>query len=223
MGIRSAIAVESRVTSWKTSPPGIRRLQTPNRQTGVRSPRSAAVAGSSVARSKRRAARPPVRSITTRRGLLADEIDHRSGNRCQGRPPAEARVAVLGSSPPGSVERAGPSTMSDSCGRRARWDTESGGESPCCRAPPAELDPALRVVGGGGGGLPSGHTPAQRRQHAEPRRVSRSRAPRPAAAGGAVPSRGARRGHRREVRDGRRSPDLRVWVGRERSLSSRGP
>jgi hypothetical protein len=47
MGIRSAIAVESRVTSWKPSPPGNRRFQTQDRQGSAQFPGPAAVVGSS--------------------------------------------------------------------------------------------------------------------------------------------------------------------------------
>ena len=64
MVIRSAIAVESRVTSWKPSPPANRRLQTQNRQdrgcAGPAIPRPWRVPA--VSRSNRRVARPLVRS-----------------------------------------------------------------------------------------------------------------------------------------------------------------
>jgi hypothetical protein len=122
MGIRSAIAVESRVTSSKLSPPAHRRFQTQNRQDrGMRSPRSAAVGVPAVARSSRRAAPPPVRSRRSRR-IRPDEIGCRSGDRCQGRTPATARVGGLEATgwPPCAAERSRALTNGVRRGRSAR-------------------------------------------------------------------------------------------------------
>ena len=151
------------------------------------------------------------------RGLVADEMDHWSGDCRQGRAPAGARVAALGSSRHRSRREGCLSSMSDRCGCGARRGHERRRVAPLsCTA--AELDSALRR--GGGGGLRSGHTPAQRRQPAEPPRVCRSRGWRPAAAGGGGSAFGARRGHRRRVRDREALLELHGYAGKERSLCS---
>ena len=110
------------------------------------------------------------------RGLVADEMDHWSGDRRQGRVPAGARVAALGASRHRfRRELLCPRCQTDAAAARA-GDTRAAASRPAsCTA--AELDSALR--GGGGGGLRSGHTPAQRRHPA------------------GVPTRDVRPGHRR--------------------------
>jgi hypothetical protein len=152
------------------------------------------------------------------RGLVADEMDHWSGDCRQGRAPTGARVAALGLSRH-RFRREGcfvldvrPMRL-----RRAPGTRERRRVAPLsCTA--AELDSALRR--GGGGGLRSGHTPAQRRQPAEPPRVCRSRGWRPAAAGGGGSAFGARRGDRRRVRDREALLELHGYAGKEPSLCS---
>ena len=73
MVIRSAIAVESHVTSWKPSPPANRRFQTQNRQDRGCAAPVPWPGVPAVARSSRRVAPPPVRSRRLRR-IRADEM-----------------------------------------------------------------------------------------------------------------------------------------------------